>query len=166
MPSNCKEFPSILLRSKISTYFCSSSHCTAIWSSACQYFSSSSSSFSICEHSQFCLTICPTFLSAVDLASWAISLLMCLSSLQSSGFPYFSAVFSFRASSWQPASTTTKQYFWQLLLVPFLHLFFSFNHKRLCFVRPRLKIFHHLHLRDLAFQAVTRNDTIINLLSC
>ena len=59
MTSSCKEFPSILLRSKISSNFCSSSHCTAIWSSSCQSFSSSSSSFSICEQSRTLLDHSP-----------------------------------------------------------------------------------------------------------
>ena len=69
MASAYKELPSILLRSRLSSSFSSSAHCTSIWSFFCQSPSSSSSSFSICEQSQLCLTLCPTVLCAVDLAS-------------------------------------------------------------------------------------------------
>ena len=59
--------------------------------SCCQSSFSSSSSYSICEQSQFCLTLCPTVLCAVDLASScalafslrAISFLILLSPLSS-----------------------------------------------------------------------------------
>ena len=69
MTSSCMELPSILLRSKISSNFSSSSHCTSIKFSFLQSSCSCSSSFSICEQSQFCSTLCAAALCAVALAS-------------------------------------------------------------------------------------------------
>ena len=63
MTSASKEPPSL------SSNFSSSFHYLSIWSPFCQSSSSSSSSFSICEQSQFCLTFCTTVLCAVGLAS-------------------------------------------------------------------------------------------------
>ena len=62
-----------------------------------------------------------------------------------------------------PSSTVTR-HLRQLLLVPFLYLHFSLSldHKGQCFVRSRLKVFHHLRLCDFPFETVTRNGTVIS----
>ena len=49
--------------------FSSSVHCNSIWFSSCEKKNSSPSSFSICEHFQLYLTLCPTVLFEVDFAS-------------------------------------------------------------------------------------------------
>ena len=156
LTSTCKEIPSILLRSTISSNFSSSSHRSSILFSFCQSSSSSSSSFSICEQSQICLNLCPTVLCAVALASscalafsltptttsWAISFLILLSSLSLVFLTFFSAFFLlcfFRATFLScnqaiPSADSARS-------IPAI---FSLNQKGHCFVRPRLKVFHHL----------------------
>ena len=78
-------------------------------------------------------------------------------------FPLFVSTCFYSAPSWQPSSAVTRQHRWQLLLNPFLCLLFSFHHKRYCFVRSRLKVFHHLHLCDVPSEAVTRDYVVIGL---
>ena len=96
MTSSFKVSPSILLRSMISSIFCSAFHCAAIWSPSRQLSSSSSSS--ICEQSNLRMTLSPTGLFTASLSrscalsfslisgttSWTIWPLILLSSPSSS----------------------------------------------------------------------------------